>query len=261
MFLPKSCSGSFLEYLHFYPPYIPTHPFIEDSAQKSAPEFNRHREWADATFGVRLRLDHRQKAHIWCFDLFEETVHVRGVPDIMRINNTEDIAINPVLSQEFIPTHCFLVSGTSIFSDSAAVMLFPGTVQAEPDNKALRRKKSTPVLVDESPIGLNPVCNAPVRWLILALQRHNLAIVVQSQHGWFTAMPGKADQRFGACIDVLDDILFQNVIGHPKRADPWIELFLLKIIAIVAIQITDGAGWLGEDLKLTRDFGQICVFL
>ena len=29
----------------------------------------------------------------------------------------------------------------------------------------------------------------------------------------------------------------------------------------MAIQITDRAGWLGEDLKLTRNSGQICVFL
>jgi hypothetical protein len=262
MLLSECCSGSLLEYLHFDPPYVSTNPFIEDGAEKSAPEFNQHREWADATFGVRLRLDHRQKAHVGYFDLFEETVHVRGFLDIMRIDNTEDIAIDPVLSQEFIPMYCFLVSGIAVFGDSAAVMQFLGTVQTEPDNKALRRKKSAPFLVEESPIGLHAVCNTPVRGFVLALQRHNPAKVVQSQHGWFTAMPRKADQRFGASVNVLDNILFQDVVGHPKRLAPWIELFLLiKVVAIVAIQITDGAGWLGEDLKLTRSSGQICVFL
>jgi len=261
MLLSECCSGSLLEYLHFDAPYITTHPFIEDSAQKNAPEFNRHREWADAAFGVRLRLDHRQKAHVGCFDLFQESVHVRGVLDIMRIDHTENIAIDPVLSQELISTYCFLVSWIAVFGDSAAVMQFLGTVQAEPDNKALRRKKSTPFLVEEGSIGLDSVCNAPVRGLVLALHRHNLAKVVQSQHDWFAAMPGKADQRSGASVNMLDNILFQDVVGHPKRLAPWIELFLLKIVAIVASQIADGAGWLGEDLKLTRDFGQICVFL
>jgi len=261
MLLSECCSGSLLEYLHLDPPYIPTHPFIENGAQKSAPGLCRNREWADANFGFRLRLDHRQEAHVWCFDLFEESVHVRGFPDIVRINHTEDIATDLVLSQEFVSAYCFLVSGIAVSGDSAAVMQYLGTVQAEPDNKALGGKKSAPLLVEEGPIGLYAVCNAPVRGFVPVLQRHNLTKVVQSQHGRFTAMPGKADQRFGASVDVLDNILFQDVVGHPKRLAPWIELFLLKVVAIVAIQITDRAGWLGEDLKLTRGSGQICVFL
>jgi len=39
---------------------------------------------------------------------------------------------------------------------------------------------------------------------------------------------------------------------------PRIELFLLKVVAIVAIQITDGACWLGEDLKLARSSVFLC---
>ena len=261
MLLPEGCSGSLLEYLYLDSPYIPTHPLIENRAQKSPPGFSRHRERADTTSGVRLRLDHGQKAHIGCFHLLEESVHLRGLLDIMRIDHTEDIAINPVLSQESVCAHCLLVRGIALFADAAAVMQFLGTVQAEPDNKALRREKSAPFLVEEGAIGLHAVCNAPVRGFVFALQRYNLTKVVQSQHGRFTPMPGKANQRFRGSVDVLDNILFQDVVRHGKRLMPWIEPLLLKVVAVVAIQVTDGARWLGKDLKLTRNSGQICVFL
>ena len=60
---------------------------------------------------------------------------------------------------------------------------------------------------------------------------------------------------------MLNNVLLQNIIEHAKRLAPRIELFLLKIVAIVAIQITVWADWLGEDLKLTRSSSQISVFL
>jgi hypothetical protein len=60
---------------------------------------------------------------------------------------------------------------------------------------------------------------------------------------------------------VLDNIPFQDVVGHAKRLALWIELFLLTVVAIVACQVAYGADWLGENLKLARDFGQIWVSL
>jgi len=40
-----------------------------------------------------------------------------------------------------------------------------------------------------------------------------------------------------------------------------VELFILEVVTIVTIQITDGTSWLGKDLKLNRSFGQIYVLL
>ncbi|MBA7671030.1 hypothetical protein ES703_79181 [subsurface metagenome] len=67
-------------------------------------------------------------------------------------------------------------------------------------------------------------------------------------------MPGKADHWFGGSVDVLDNVLFQDVVGHAKRFALWIEMFLLQVVTVVAVQVADGANRLDENLKFTGRF-------
>jgi hypothetical protein len=83
MLLPKGCSGSLLENLHFNPPDILVYPFIKDSAEKHAPRFCRHSALAYAAVSGWLRFDQRQKGYVLGFDLLEEPVNLDGVLDII----------------------------------------------------------------------------------------------------------------------------------------------------------------------------------
>ncbi len=83
------------------------------------------------------------------------------------------------------------MGGLLVLGDAVSVMHLRGTVQAKSNSETLCRKKAAPVLIEEGSVGLNTVGDAPVRGLMLALQRHNLAKVVQSQDGRFPAMPGE----------------------------------------------------------------------
>ncbi len=261
MLLPEGRSGSLLEYLHFDPPDIPAHPLVEDGAEKNAPSFSRYDVTADSAFGVRLRLDHRQKAHVLGFDLLEESVDLGGVPDIMRIHHTKDIAIDTVLLQESITTHRLLVGGLVVLGDAVAVMQFLWTVQAKPNSKALFCKKAAPFLIEEGSVGLHTVGDAPAGGLMLALKRYNLAKIVQPKDGWFTTMPGKADYRIGGSVDVLDNVLLQDVVGHAKRLAIRIKVFLLQVVTIVTVQVTDGANRFGKNLKFAGSFYHINFYL
>ena len=62
----------------------------------------------------------------------------------------------------------------------------------------------------------------------LALQRDNLAKVVQPQQGRFSPVPGKADHRTRGSADVLDDVRLKDVFGHAKRLTLRVEVFLLR---------------------------------
>ena len=67
MLLSKGCSGSLLDDLYFKTANIPTHPLIEDCAEKRTEGFSRHRALADAVFARpsvtgRRRLDQGQKS-------------------------------------------------------------------------------------------------------------------------------------------------------------------------------------------------------
>ena len=84
---------------------------------------------------------------------------------------------------------------------------------------------------------------------MLALQGHNLAKVVQPQDGRFPTMPGKVDHRPGGSIDVLNNVLLQDVVGHPKRLGLWKEVLFLQVVTIVTVQVANGANRFRKNLK------------
>ena len=254
MLLAKGCSGRFLEYLHVDPPDILPHPLVEDGGEKSAKSFSRHSAAADAAHGVRLGLDQGQKPSVLGPDLLEEPVNPGGVLNVVCMHNAQYIERDSVLLQEFIPTHRLFMGGIPAFGDAVPIVHFLRTVKANPYGKALCRQKAAPVLIEEGTVGLHTVGDAPVRGTMLALQRHNLAKVVQPQYGRFPAMPGKVDHRTGESVDVLDDVLLQDVVGHVKRFALWIEMFLLQVVTIVTAQVADGASRFYKNLKFTGCF-------
>ena len=138
--------------------------------------------------------------------------------------------------------------------DAVPIVHLLRTVQAKPYGKALCLQKATPVLIEESTIGLHTVGDALVSRLMLALQRRNLAKVIQPQDRWFPTMPGKVDHRAGGSGDVLNYVLLEDVVGHAKRLALRIEVFLLQIVTIVTVQVTECANRFGENLKVSGCF-------
>jgi len=58
----------------------------------------------------------------------------------------------------------------------------------------------------------------------------------------------KSSSGPGAGRDVLDDVVFQQGYGHTEGAGIGIEAALVAVVAVLAIEIADGAGRLDEDL-------------
>ena len=50
---------------------------------------------------------------------------------------------------------------------------------------------------------------------------------------------------------MLDNVLLQDVVRHARRLALWIEVFFLQIVAIVTVQVANGANWFGKHLKFT----------
>jgi hypothetical protein len=67
-------------------------------------------------------------------------------------------------------------------------------------------------------------------------------------------MPGKVDHRTGGSVDVLDNVLLQDVVGHAKRLALWVEVLLLQVVTIVTVQVADGANRFGKNLKFAGSF-------
>jgi hypothetical protein len=67
-------------------------------------------------------------------------------------------------------------------------------------------------------------------------------------------MPGKVDHRTAGSSDLLDNVFLQDRVVHAKRLALRIEVFLLQIVTIVTVQVTEGATGLGKNLKFTGNF-------
>ena len=89
---------------------------------------------------------------------------------------------------------------------------------------------------------------------MLALQRHNLSKVVQPQDSRFPSVPGKIDHSSGRSIDMLDNVCSRISSDIRKEVTLSIEVFLLQIITVTAVEITDRAAGLGKNLKFAGRF-------
>lgn len=70
-------------------------------------------------------------------------------------------------------------------------------------------------------------------------------------------MPGKSDHFLRISLDVLDYVLFQNVVRHAKRLSFWIELSFLQVITIVTVQVANGADRLHKNLELSGSLSHL----
>jgi len=62
------------------------------------------------------------------------------------------------------------VSGLPAPGDAIGVVQFRRAVQAETDAETLRREKAAPLFIQEDPVGLDAVQNAPAGGPVLALE-------------------------------------------------------------------------------------------
>ena len=54
---------------------------------------------------------------------------------------------------------------------------------------------------------------------------------------------------------MLEDVFFQDGVGHAERLGLRIEVFLLQVITVSAVQVAEGTGGFDKDLKFTGSFG------
>ena len=92
MLLSQGRSGHLLEDLHIDALDILGFPLIENGAEKMAQSLSVHRSVANAALFGGLRLHQGQKFYIVSLELFEESVNLGGMVDVLGMHNTQDVA-------------------------------------------------------------------------------------------------------------------------------------------------------------------------
>ncbi len=102
-------------------------------------------------------------------------------------------------------------------------------------------EERAPFVIEERAVGLQIVFDSLVGLLVFLLQLDDLAEKVQSQEGWFTALPGKDHFAAVLPLDVLADMSLEDFVGNAELAGTVEEILLVEIIAVGAVQIADGS--------------------
>ncbi len=242
--------GCFFKYLDHNSPDILTHPFIENRTEKLAESLRRYGIGAHSSGEIRPTLDNGKERHIFGADVLEIPIHLRRKLDIVVIQDTENVARNPVMPQELECAQGLFMRGLLPFGQPIMVVHFLGAIQTEPDSKALPSQETAPLFVDENPVRLDAVANTTIRGLVLALERDHLAEKIKAQNRGFPAMPGKVDCRTRRRGDVLDNVFLKEGVRHAELLSLGIKMLLPQIVTVSAVQVADGANRLGKNLKV-----------
>ena len=83
---------------------------------------------------------------------------------------------------------------------------------------------------------------------MLLLIAHRLPKELHTHQGRLAALPGEVDLVHLLRVDVLADVLLEQVVRHAEFA-VGIEPFLGEEIAVLAVEVADGASRLGHQVE------------
>jgi len=207
-------SQGLIEILDTDPPDVAPHPLSEYGAQKSAICVCGYGFGADCT--VILPRDQRKELQKFNTQFLEKAIDDQGLVNVLLMNDAKNIGAHAVLPQQAVSLHHLLVRAQSALGNAVAVMEFTWSIQADPHVKSLGGQETTPVFVQQGAVGLDAV-EYLARWgPVFVLQRHYPAKIIYTEDRGLAAMPREQDYLPRARLDMLDDVAFQQLIGHAK---------------------------------------------
>ena len=129
---------------------------------------------------VGIVLHKGQKSDGPCAYFSAEPVYLDRMTAIVRMDNTEYIVRNLVLHEELVAVHHPFMCRLLFLAQTVSVMEIVGTVDADPHAKTFLRKKTAPVFIEESTVGLNAIPYSLAREPIFPLERCDFSEVIKT---------------------------------------------------------------------------------
>jgi len=154
-----------------------------------------------------------------------------------------------VLLEKAQAAHHARVRWLAAFVHAIGVVNIFRPVDGESDEKLVARQKLAPCIVEQRAVGLECIVDS-LAVCILFLQRDDVIEEWNPQQRWLAALPGKADVLIRLRLNVLTNVGFEHIIRHAEfTPTARVEIFLLQVVAVGAIEIADCAMRLGHDVK------------
>ena len=118
-----------------------------------------------------------------------------------------------------------------------------------PTRKRVLLEERTPLVVQQRAVGLDRVGDALARQRQVVGDLDRTPEEVEAHHRGLAALPRHRDlRRAGVRLDQLPQVGLQQVVGHPEAAAR-VEHLLGQEEAVLAVQVADGAGRLGQQME------------
>ena len=194
-------------------------------------------------------------------EIAQEAVDLLAVNRVLPMDGGQDVEFHLVPAEHVQPLH-HLVEGRPPGPVAPIAVVYPARpVDADADQEMLARKECAPVVVEQHAIGLEGVLDAHPFGTMMLLQRHRPLEEVDAKQGRLAALPGKHDLALAGCHrrrDQVAHIALQHRVGHTEAFFVRIELLLLEVVAIGAIDVAARPDGLGHHVEGMRR-GHGCI--
>ena len=133
--------------------------------------------------------------------------------------------------------------------DAIGVVQLARAVDAQADEELVRLEEGAPLVVEQRAVGLDRVRRPAVRALVAFDVLDRALEEVEAHQRRLAALPGDDDLRPRLRLEQLADVGLEQLVRHPEPAAR-VEHLLREEEAVLAVEVADGAGRLGEHMEI-----------
>ncbi len=163
-------------------------------------------------------------------------------------NGDQYVELHAMARQQAQAAHHLFMAGAALLVRPVRVVDGLRAVQRQPHREAVLRQEDAPFVVEQGAVGLQAVADG-LALAVFLLQRQRAAEEIQSQQSRFAALPGELHFRRVLRRDVALHVGPQHLVGHAEFFARRIQLLLLQVEAVVAIEVAQRPDRLGHQVQ------------
>ena len=167
------------------------------------------------------------------------------------VHADEDVHVDLMLAEQLRRANDGVERRLSALVDAIGVVHLAWSVNREADQDVVLAKELAPGVVEEHTVGLERVLDGLARGDLLD-ESDRAPEEIEAHEGWLAALPGDRDVWGGLCLHDLSHVRLEDLVAHATSAGG-VERLLREEEAVLAVEVAEGAGRLGENVE--RTFG------
>ena len=195
-------------------------------------------------------LDHRHKLHKSAADLTQKQIRLQPSAFTGVVDRGHSVELNSFPFQNIQSVHHPVEGREPALVLAVLVMNIIGAVQGYSHKEIVLAEEPRPFPVEERAVGLDGVVDDLFTGIFL-LKFQSLAVEIQPQHQRFAAVPVEGHFRHTVRADIFLNHFFEHRFGHPGLLAA-VDLGLVEVVAIFAVQIAERPGGLDHDVERHR---------